>query len=139
MAFNDCSGKADCADALGLTRTMDWADRAAVGGSVACMIHCIGLPVTVGLLPTLAPVLNAPEAFHVWMLVLTIPITALTLFRSWTLHTQSAPMYLAFSGFALLAVGLCMSTKTAEALTTVLGGLLIAAAHISNWQSRRAC
>lgn len=138
MRDDDRFGKVETASGTGSGRSIDWADRAAVGGAIVCTIHCIGLPVLLALLPALAPMLDAPEAFHIWMLAFTVPIAALALFMSWPFHRQPAPLYLAICGTALLAAGLFVPTETAETTVTLSGALLLATAHIANWRLRHA-
>lgn len=104
-------------------------DRAAVGFSLACIVHCLALPVIAISLPILTWFAEA-EWVH-W------------LFAFFTIASSIIIMAVAHNGRsraffvpALIGIGLLLAALVSEpfgideTLATVLGGLLIAAAHI---------
>ena len=119
--------------------SVDWADRAAVVASVACMVHCLALPLIVAALPALATILTLPAAFHFWLLAFAIPTAALALLRGRSQHGAWWPTVAGAAGLALLATGALMPESAAETVVTVSGSLLLVLAHVANWRLRRAC
>lgn len=116
----------------------DWLDRAAIGASVLCLIHCAGLPLLLAALPSLSRALAIPEHFHLWMLAFAIPTSAAALAAGWRSHGGREPPILGGVGLALMAVAaLLFAEDVAETPMTVVGGLCLAGAHILNWRRRR--
>lgn len=113
----------------------DWLDRAAVGASVLCLIHCAGLPLLLAAIPALSRVFAIPEQFHLWMLLFAIPTSAAALVAGLRRHRQSGPLALGGAGLALMTAALFAGT--AETAMTIVGSLSLAGAHILNWRRRR--
>ncbi|WP_160296824.1 MerC domain-containing protein [Sphingomonas sp. ERG5] len=125
--------------AIGTARSIDWMERAALFGSVACMVHCLILPLIIAALPALGTVLAIPESFHVWILGFAVPAAALALIQGRARHGERYPLWLGGVGIAWLAIGaLVLGGTMAETPVTVVGSLLLAAAHIANWRLRHA-
>ena len=125
--------------ARGGSGAVDWMDRAAVAASLACMVHCLALPLVIAALPVLSSVLNVPESFHVWVLAFAAPVAAAALLQGRARHGAWWPVGLGAAGLALMATGALAPEGAAETAFTVAGGLLLACAHIANWRLRRAC
>jgi len=120
-----------------------WFDSLAVGASAVCLIHCLALPLVIAALPALANVLEVPASFHLAMLALAVPVSGFALISGFRRHGAVLPAMLGGVGLALLAIGASLlSRPAAETGVTVMGGLLLAGAHIRNWrlgnQPRRA-
>lgn len=111
-------------------------DGAAIGASLLCLIHCVGLPILFALLPALATIgLPSSEWLHLMLLLTAIPISALALVGGWRAHGRVAPLMLGAMGLAGLAAGLAFGrVPGAETALTVLGSLALALAHIGNWR-----
>ena len=111
-------------------------DGAAIGASLLCLIHCIGLPILFALLPALASIgLPSSEWLHLLLLLTAIPVSALALVGGWRAHGRVVPMLLGALGLAGLAAGLAFdSVPGAETALTVAGSLALAMAHIGNWR-----
>jgi len=121
-------------------RLADAADRLALAASGACLVHCLALPLLFAAIPALSSVLRVPETFHIWMVALAVPISALALLRSGTLHHGPAPLVLGALGLSLLATGALFPGGTGyDVLLTVAGALVLGAAHTLNWRRRRGC
>ncbi|MFQ3596233.1 MAG: MerC domain-containing protein [Sphingomonadaceae bacterium] len=117
-------------------------DALAAALSSLCLLHCLLLPLGLGVAPAIAALLpidaHGPEWLHWALLALAAPVSVWALWRGMALHGQDRPWQLAALGFALMAGGaLAHETGLAEQLLTVLGGLIVAAAHLLNWQARR--
>jgi len=118
---------------------IDWIERAAVGASALCLIHCIGLPLLLAALPALSSLLPIPESFHVWVLAFAVPSSALALFAGRHHHRRAYPLMIGATGLVLLATGaLVLLGGRWEAPVTIIGSLCLACAHIANWRLRHS-
>jgi len=115
-------------------------DGAAIGASLICLIHCIGLPILFALLPAMATIgLPSSEWLHLVLLLTAIPVSGLALVGGWRAHGAVVPLMLGALGLAGLAAGLAFgSTPGAETALTVTGSLALAMAHIGNWRRLRS-
>lgn len=112
-------------------------DLSAVGLSALCLVHCLALPALVLLLPVLGFWAQA-EWMHVAFIAIAAPIAALSFVdlsagrpRSWRLLAAAA------AGLVLMLAGaLELPGEAYERPLTVLGGLLLAGAHLANWRGR---
>ena len=112
-------------------------DASAVGLSALCLVHCLALPALVLLLPVLGFLTNA-EWVHLALVLVAAPIAVLSFVdlsagrpRSWPL------MIVAILGLGLMVAGaLGFPAPTFERALTLLGGALLAGAHITNWRRR---
>ena len=121
------------------TRLLDLVERAAVGASLLCLIHCAGLPLLLALLPALSHVLAFPESLHLWLLAFAIPTSALALGSGYRDHHLRQPLLLGAAGLLMMATGgVLLAGTRAETLLTILGGLTLASGHIRNWQLRHS-
>jgi hypothetical protein len=119
---------------LTVART-DWADRVAIGTSIACLLHCVGLPLIVAALPALSVVV--PESFHLWVLAVAIPLALVALWQGRARHRRRWPLIVGVAGLTLLAAGALAFDHDSEVPATVAGSLVLALAHISNWRLRQ--
>ena len=122
-----------------MRRFQDMIEGIAVGAALACLIHCIALPVVIAALPALATVVPIPATFHILALAFAVPATGGALYIGYRRHRLAAPLLAGGVGIALLALGVLEWGETPlEAPVTILGSLAIAAAHVTNWRLRRA-
>jgi hypothetical protein len=118
---------------------IDWVERAAVGASALCLVHCIGLPLLLAALPALSSLLSIPESFHVWVLAFAVPSSALALFAGRHHHRRAYPLMIGATGLILLATGaLVLLGGRWEAPVTIIGSLCLASAQIANWRLRHS-
>lgn len=111
----------------------------AIGATIACLIHCLALPLMIAALPVLSSLLPIPEHFHLIALGLAIPATAGALLAGYRRHRLAAPLIAGTAGLTLLALGALHWGETPfETPVTVIGSIAIAAAHLANWRFRRA-
>lgn len=121
-----------------MTRSSDIIESMAIAGAVACLAHCLALPLAMAALPALTSVVPVPAAFHLAALVFAVPTTCLALWAGHRHHGRHMPTWLGASGVALLALGVLAYGETpAEAPLTIIGSLAIAGAHVLNWRLRR--
>ena len=118
---------------------IDWVERAAVGASALCLIHCAGLPLLLAALPALSSLIALPESFHVWILAFAVPSSALALFTGRHHHRRAYPLTIGATGLILLATGaLLLLGGRWETPVTIMGSLCLAYAHIANWRLRHS-
>ncbi len=116
-------------------------DGAAAALSSLCLVHCLLLPLCLGLAPMMLGVsgdaLHGPGWLHWALLALAAPVSVHALWKGMELHGDGRPWKLALLGFVLMAGG-AMSHDMAlqERVLTVAGGLMVALAHWRNWKAR---
>jgi hypothetical protein len=121
-----------------MRRPSDMIEALAIGATVACLVHCLALPLLIAAIPVLATVMPLPGNFHVVALLLAVPATAGALFAGYRRHRLARPLVAGTLGLTLLAVAaLAWHATPLEVPMTVVGSLLIAAAHLANWRYRR--
>jgi len=109
----------------------DRLDRVGVFLSGMCALHCV-----IGLV--LVPVLGlgggaflAPE-IHEIGLALAVAVGVVTIGMGALRHGRMGPLVIGGAGIALMAAALVVGHGPAEAVLTILGGALVAYAHIQN-------
>lgn len=117
-------------------------DAAAAALSSLCLVHCLLLPLGLGLAPVISGLsgnaLHGPLWLHWALLALAAPVSVYALWRGIESHGDALPWRLAALGFAMMAAGaLAHGLTPAEQLLTVAGGLTVAAAHWRNFRARR--
>lgn len=118
--------------------TRPWADRAAMGLSTLCAIHCLLLPVLVTLLPAIAGVGLDDEAFHVWMVVLVLPVSVYALVSGCRVHKRLSVLLLGLAGLLVLLAAIILGHAVlgdiGERAATLFGALLVAFSHLRNYR-----
>ncbi len=111
-------------------------DKAAIGLSLACAVHCLLLPVAVVMLPTLAATTLADEQFHQWMLVAVLPTSLIALFMGCRQHGNTRVVAVGLLGLAILILAVYLGHgvlgETGELIASLLGASVIAFAHLRN-------
>ena len=147
-------------------RSHGWLDSLAIGMSVICAIHCLLTPLLVIFVPILATSFWVHEDFHWWVILFILPTTGAALFLGCRRHGDRATLLLSLAGIGLLVFSAvqgslahsaaaveeaahCASCAAATAgysltgstLVNVLGGTLLASAHVRNFQlcRKRRC
>lgn len=127
-----------------LARAMD---ASAIGLSALCLVHCLALPTLALILPFLGVWARAEWA-HVAFICAAAPIAFMALMDWRTLRPRAwALVALAALGLGLMLAGaLEVPSAGWERPLTVIGGVILAAAHILNWRrghgadhDRQAC
>lgn len=114
-------------------------DGAAIGASLLCLIHCVGLPILFALMPAMATLgLPSAEWLHLALLLTAVPMSSIALVGGYRRHGWIVPLALGFCGLVALTAGLAMaSIPAAETVFTVAGSLSLASAHLGNWRRVR--
>lgn len=102
--------------------------------SMACLIHCLALPMFTSVVPSLTIFLGQ-EWIHATLLVILVPIALLAFKQGHKRHNRLTPMILAILG----VIGLIAATffegheeASVEKLLTVMGSLILIFAHVQN-------
>lgn len=107
--------------------------------SIACLMHCIALPMLVAFLPSIAILLGITETLHVWIFLFAVP-TSLFAIVPFALRTGNARnLGLACAGLASLGLGMIFEDGSVNATAvTSIGSFCLGFAHFSNWKLRRS-
>ena len=115
-------------------------DKLAIGLSLACVLHCLALPIMLVLLPSLAALNLDNEAFHLWMVVAVIPSSIYALTMGCKQHRRYQLLVWGVVGLALLILALALGEERigewGEKGLTVLGATFVAIGH---WFNFRLC
>jgi hypothetical protein len=110
-------------------------DGASVGLSLACLAHCLALPLVAAALPALADLLRTPEWTHALLLILALPLSLGALAAGYRRHGRGLPFAVGAIGLALMAGGLGFEAyRLVEMGLTLAGSSLVALAHLRNWR-----
>lgn len=114
------------------------ADKTAVSLSLLCTIHCLAMPLVVVLLPTVAALPLADEAFHLWMIYAVLPISIYALTMGCKKHKRYRLLLIGGLGLSILVatalVGHEILGEVWEKSLTVLGASIIVLGHYWNYR-----
>jgi len=100
-----------------------------------CLMHCIGLPILILLLPAIAFALPSHGIVHAMLIALVLPVSGFALWRGMAQSGSRWALAWGMAGMLLLALGLVfLEAETVATLLTVTGSLMIGLAHILNWR-----
>ena len=113
------------------------ADKTAITLSLLCALHCLAVPLLLAVLPTLSGLGLADERFHLWIVLVVIPISAFALTLGCKRHGDKLVLITGAAGLALLCTTPLLEhdllTEMGERLTTLVAAGLIAASHVRNY------
>lgn len=117
-------------------------DRCSIGLSVLCLLHCLALPILISTIPVFATFAFADENFHIALVILVLPTSAIALSLGCRLHGNWRIIALGFAGVTSLVVAIFAAPlslgEAGETLMTVLGAIFVACAHALNYRTCRA-
>ena len=139
-------------------RSYGWFDSLAISISMICAVHCLLTPVLVVFLPIIATTFWVHEDFHMWMILFVVPTTSAAVFMGCRKHKDKAVLILSTIGLTFLVSIAVYETMfhsnlalqehahcaqcaarsrgnflAASTLVNVLGGILLASAHVRNY------
>ena len=114
-------------------------DKVAIGFSALCLVHCLLLPVAVVLLPTVGLLsFLSDEIFHLAMVALVLPISAVALTLGCKQHRDWLVIGLGALGLSVLVLTAVFAHdhlgQELEVVFTVVGAVMVAACHIQNYR-----
>lgn len=111
-----------------------WLDRAAISLSGLCLVHCLAFPLIILALPATGEFLPRQWWVHPVIFAGAVPLALLALIRGFLGHRDRRPLVLGGIGLGTLGLGLLSGEgSVAEIILTVLGGSVVAIAHVLNW------
>jgi len=106
-----------------------------------CLVHCLALPIVLTIFPMLGVFFIPHETFHQLILVVVLPTTALALGTGYRAHRHAGVVVLGIIGvLGLIAAAFTVHRLGAEEMErfmTILGGVVLAAAHAWNFRLTR--
>ncbi len=114
------------------------ADLFAAVMSIACIIHCLALPLLISLLALSVP-FTENEAVHIGLVLLAAPATLWVIYKSLARDGQRLFIGVATTGLLLLLAGTFVPPLARfEEPLTVVGAFTLASAHLWHWFAFRA-
>ena len=116
-------------------------DRASIGLSILCVLHCFAAPIFLAFAPSLLALGVEDEKFHFILIFLILPasLTALTL--GCRRHGDMSILYWGCAGLLVLlgtlVLGHDLLGDAGEKIMTVFGSGLVVIGHILNFRSCR--
>lgn len=120
-------------------------DGLAIGLSALCAIHCLALPLVLGLLPSVIAMPLQTEAFHFWMVMVVLPTSLYALTLGCKRHERYRVMGAGAIGLSCLLLALFLEHslgEIGEKALTLTGAVLISLGHYWNFrlcQQRSNC
>ncbi len=114
-----------------------FSDKAAIGLSLLCTLHCLALPVVLTLLPSIAALHLADEQFHLWLLFAVVPLSFFALMAGFKRHRSYRLLVLGATGITLMLLAVILGHdfgETWEKGLTLAGAMLLAFGHLSNYR-----
>ena len=113
-------------------------DSIAVFCSALCIIHCLALPVFFRILRAINLYFVDDQAFHLILLVVVLPVSILALSLGCSRHKDGLTIIAGSAGLLLITIaavfGHTLIDQTNEKAVTSIGSLILACAHIRNYQ-----
>ncbi len=113
-------------------------DKAAIGLSLLCTIHCLAFPLIVVFLPSLAALQLNEEMFHIWMVVAVLPTSTYALTMGCRQHKHYRLLISGLPGLACLVLAVILGEtildEAWEKMLTSLGAGIIAYGHYRNYR-----
>lgn len=122
-----------------MTNPQNIGDKAAIGLSLLCTLHCLALPSLLILVPGLTAMnfINS-EAFHLWMLAAVVPISIYALVMGSKKHQRYSLLITGVLGITLLiaaiVLGEAFESELLEKSLTVTGAFIVALSHFKNYK-----
>ena len=117
-------------------------DRASIGLSVICVLHCFATPILLAFAPSLLALPVADEKFHAVLIFLIIPASLVALTLGCRRHGDMSVVYWGCGGlFVLLGtlvLGHDLLGDAGEKIMTVFGSGLVVIGHTLNFRACRA-
>ena len=122
--------------------TVTAGDKAAIGLSLACALHCLMVPLLMTMFPPTMLLGLQDERIHLALLTFIIPISVFTLTLGCRLHRSFSVVALGTTGVGILIFSALLGHEvgghTLETVGTIMGSGIVAGSHILNFKFCRA-
>ena len=113
-------------------------DSIAVFCSALCIIHCLALPIFLTILPAINLYFLDHQTFHLILLVVVLPVSILALSLGCKRHRDAMTIIAGVAGLLMITAvaifGHTLINQADEKFVTSFGSLVLACAHIRNYQ-----
>ena len=113
-------------------------DKAAIGLSITCALHCLLVPAALVLMPSVASLALDDESFHIALLIAVIPASVVALTLGCRRHKRYRVIGMGGVGLVVLVVaavaGHDLFDEWGEKGLTLLGALIVATSHVGNYR-----
>ena len=117
-------------------------DRASIGLSVICVLHCFATPILLAFAPSLLALPVADEKFHAVLIFLILPASLVALTLGCRRHGDMSVVYWGCGGLVVLlgtlVLGHDLLGDSGEKIMTVFGSGLVVIGHTLNFRACRA-
>ena len=117
-------------------------DRASIGLSVICVLHCFATPILLAFAPSLLALPVADEKFHAVLIFLILPASLVALTLGCRRHGDMSVVYWGCGGLVVLlgtlVLGHDLLGDAGEKIMTVFGTGLVVIGHTLNFRACRA-
>ena len=124
-----------------MTEVTSVLDRSAIGLSFLCVLHCLAVPLTLILMPSLAALPIADERVHLLLVLLVLPTSTVALTLGCRQHGLKHILAWGLTGIAILVLAAGLGEEFlgeyGEKMLTVVGSVLVAVGHILNFKCCR--
>ena len=109
-------------------------DKISICLSICCILHCIALPIFILIIPSFASFWINDEQVHLYLVLLAIPISLFTMFKSLKHHNSYKCISLAGLGLLLLISAIYIHDlgEIFEKSFTIVGATILFIAHFIN-------
>ena len=117
-------------------------DRASIGLSVICVLHCFATPILLAFAPSLLALPVADEKFHAVLIFMILPASLVALTLGCRRHGDMSVVYWGCGGLVVLlgtlVLGHDLLGDAGEKIMTVFGSGLVVIGHALNFRACRA-
>ena len=116
-------------------------DRASIGLSVICVLHCFATPILLAFAPSLLALPVADEKFHAVLIFMILPASLIALTMGCRRHGDMSVVYWGCGGLVVLlgtlVLGHNLLGDAGEKIMTVFGSGLVVVGHVLKFRSCR--
>ena len=120
-----------------MNKVQVWTDKMAIGLSALCAFHCLLLPFVLVLFPALVGLPLTGESFHLSLLFIVIPSSAIALYLGCKKHNRKNMLMVGGLGLAFMVLAVLLGHDIGEWFEksfTLIGATLVAIAHFMNYK-----
>ena len=114
-------------------------DKAAIGLSLLCVVHCVLTPIAIVMFPAVGATVLDDERFHDALVLFVLPISIYSLGLGYRKHRHRQILLLGFIGLFLMSLisilGEAILGEIREAVLTMIGATIVAVAHFRNFKA----
>lgn len=111
-------------------------NKSAIGMSILCAAHCVGMPFVLVMLPALASTPLADEAFHKMVLLLVLPMSCYAFWQSFQTFQKKSLLSYGMLGLTMMICaaffGHDVLGENGEKIATLAGATMVAFSHLKN-------